>query len=114
MVILTRLEEILLMSIWRLKDNAYGVQIKKEVSARTGKNFTIGALYFTLDQLHKKGYVIKRPGEPTSVRGGKRKTYYTLNEYGMAGLENARTIHNSLWENVSEVEFAANNKNEKK
>lgn len=112
MVILTRLEEIVLMTIWRLKESAYGVEIKKEVSERTGKDFTIGALYFTLDQLYKKDYVIKRSGEPTSVRGGKRKLYYSLTKQGMDGLENARKIHNSLWEDVSEVAFITDNDNE--
>jgi len=112
MVILTRLEEILLMAIWRLRDAAYGVSVKKEVETRTGKKFTIGALYFSLDQLYKKGYVKKITGESTPERGGKKKTYYTLTDSGKSGLENARQIHNSLWKNINETAFVLGNKNE--
>lgn len=105
MVVLTRLEEMLLMSIWRLKENAYGVKIKNEVYEKTGKNFTIGALYFALDQLNKKGYVSKKTGDPTPERGGRSKTFYSLTKLGMEGMENARKIHNNLWEGVSEIAF---------
>ena len=105
MVILTRLEEILLLSIWRLKGDAYGVLIKKEVFKRTRKKFTIGALYFALDQLHKKDYVTKKIGEPTHERGGKRKTYYSLTQSGISRLKHVLEIHHNLWEDLSEVAF---------
>ena len=110
MVVLTRLEEMLLMAIWRLKENAYGVQIKEEVRERTGKKFTIGALYFALDQLYKKGYVSKKTGDPTPERGGRSKTFYSLTKLGMVGMENAREIHKSLWEGVSEMAFKTGGK----
>ncbi len=105
MVALTRLEEMLLMAIWRLKDNAYGVAIKNEVQNRAGKKMTIGALYFALDQLYKKGYVQKTTGEPTPERGGKSKTFYSLSTLGEEGLRNARELHKSLWDGISEVAF---------
>ncbi len=110
MVVLTRLEEMLLMTIWRLKGNAYGVAIKKEVHERAGKKFTIGALYFALDQLFKKGYVSKTSGEPTPERGGRSKTYYTITKLGEEGLQNALEIHNSLWSGVSDVAFNSGEK----
>ncbi len=105
MIVLTRLEEILLMSIWRLQDNAYGVSIKGEVLKRAGKKFTIGALYFALDQLYKKGYVEKRSGDPTPERGGRSKTFYKLTSLGEEGLKNARELHINLWEGMSDIKF---------
>ncbi len=113
MDILTRLEELLLMSIYRLKEDAYGVRIKKEVLQRTGKDFTIGALYFALDQLYNKGYVSKNVGDPTPERGGKRKTYYTLTDKGISGLKSVLEIHNNLWENISDISFSTGYDNEK-
>ncbi len=105
MIVLTRIEEILLMAIWRLKDNAYGVAIKDEVFDRTGKRFSIGALYFALDQLRKKELVIKASGDPTPERGGRSKSFYSLTQLGEEGLRNARELHKNLWEGVSEIAF---------
>ena len=110
MILLTRLEEMLLMAIWRLKDNAYGVMIKKEVYERTRKKLTIGALYFALDQLYKKGYVTKKTGEPTQERGGRSKTFYLLTSLGKEGLQNARDIHSNLWDGVPDTVFKTGDK----
>lgn len=106
MVVLTRLEEMLLMAIWRLKENAYGVAIKNEVFERTGKKFTIGALYFALDQLYKKNFVVRNSGDPTPERGGRSKTYYLLTPLGEEGLQNARDLHKNLWDGVSVMAFS--------
>jgi len=71
MDIITRLEEVILLAIWKLKDNAYGVPIVKEVSLLTKKKYTMGSLYFSLDQLFKKGLVKKVAGPP--------KCYFSYN-----------------------------------
>ena len=71
MELLSRWEEVYLLSIWELKDNAYGVSIKKRVSEKTGKILSYGGLYFTLSQLVKKKLVKKTAGEPTQKRGGR-------------------------------------------
>ena len=57
MKFLTRHEEIYLLAIWRLQENAYGVKIRKQINTTTCRKISYGALYFTLDQLYKKGYV---------------------------------------------------------
>ena len=105
MNIITRLEEVILMAVWRLKDNAYGVTINKEVSKRTGKKYSMGALYFSLDQLLKKEYVSKHTGSPTHERGGRRKIYYELTPDGKKALQAARELQESLWEGVSKFAF---------
>ena len=105
MDIITRLEEIVLISIWKLKDNAYGVTINEEVSKKSGKNYSMGALYFTLDQMFKKGLISKSVGEPTAERGGRSKIYYTLTPGGKKALTAVRALQESLWDEIPDYVF---------
>ena len=100
MEFITRLEEIILIAIWKLKEEAYGVSINKHVSKLTGKNYTIGSLYFSLDQLYRKGLIEKMKGEPTPERGGRRKIYYSLTENGQKAIEDVRTLQEKLYEDL--------------
>jgi len=100
--LLSRGEEIYLLSIWELKNNAYGVTIKKSVSQKTGQTLSYGGLYFMLAQLVKKGLAIKTPGEPTQKRGGRRKYYYTLTRMGKKALRDTYVHQKTLWKNITE------------
>jgi PadR family transcriptional regulator PadR len=102
---LTKIEEILLLAIWRLKDEAYGVRIRKYVSQIIGKDFTYGNLYSALNQLSQKKYVKKTLGEPTPDRRGRRKVYYTVSPAGVKALKTARDMNQKMWEEVSEYAF---------
>jgi len=99
--LLSRWEEVYLLSIWELKNNAYGVTIKKSVSQKTGKKLSYGGLYFMLAQLVKKGLAVKTPGEPTQKRGGRRKFYYNLTEEGKKALKDTFLHQKALWKNIS-------------
>jgi DNA-binding PadR family transcriptional regulator len=99
--LLSRWEEVYLLSIWELKNNAYGVTIKKSVSQKSGKALSYGGLYFMLAQLVKKGLAGKTEGEPTQKRGGRRKYYYTLTEKGKKALHATYLHQKSLWNNIS-------------
>ena len=68
---LSRADEILLLAILRLKDNAYGVTIVKEVENRIGKKLTFGGLWVSLDNLCKRGLLNKTIADPTPERGGR-------------------------------------------
>jgi DNA-binding PadR family transcriptional regulator len=105
MKFLSRLEEIYLIAIWKLGDGAYGVQIRKKIEELTGKKISYGALYFTLEQLFKKGYVERTPGEPTPVRGGCSKIFYTVSKAGKEQLNKAIELQESLWSDLSASEF---------
>lgn len=94
---LSRADEILLLAILRLKDNAYGVTIAQEIKNRTGKKLTFGSLWVSLDILYKKGLVQKRMADPTAVRGGRSKIFYTLTPTGIQSLEEVRDLQKSLW-----------------
>jgi DNA-binding PadR family transcriptional regulator len=98
-------EEVYLLSIWELRDDAYGVAIKKSVSQKTGRVLSYGGLYFMLAQLRKKGFVEKRTGEPSPRRGGRRKYYYLLTERGKMALRTSFEFQNSLWRDIKEPVF---------
>ena len=105
MKIITRLEETILIAIWRLDDDAYGVSINKQVSKLCQKNYSMGALYFALDQLLRKGYVIKSIKHFYHEKGGRSRTYYTLTEGGKKALKEVRSFQKLLWEGVPEMIF---------
>lgn len=98
-------EEVYLLSIWELKDNAYGVTIKRLVSQKTGRILSYGGLYFMLAQLAKKGLVAKTEGEPSPRQGGRRKYYYTLTARGKKALRTSFEFQKSLWRDVKEPVF---------
>jgi PadR family transcriptional regulator PadR len=105
---LTKTEEILLLSIWRLEDKAYGLKIRRHVSKVIKKQFTYGNLYSALKQLVEKNYVDKRPGEATPQRRGRRRFYYTLTSEGLKALQEARELNRSLWADIPRYAFEKN------
>lgn len=102
---LTKFEEILLVVIWRLKDDAYGVKIRQYIVKYLKKDYTYGNLYSALDQLARKGYVNKRLGEPTPQRRGRRKIHYTVTTEGLEALNEAREMNETLWAGLSRLAF---------
>lgn len=97
---LTRIEEILLLSIWRLGDEAYGVNIRRHVSELIGRDFTYGNLYSALNQMVKKKYVNKRAGDVVPERRGRPRIFYALTRQGEKALREIREMNNKLWEGV--------------
>ncbi|MGD9344884.1 MAG: helix-turn-helix transcriptional regulator [Candidatus Aminicenantes bacterium] len=100
MELLTRLEEAILISVLKLGDDAYGIPINREVSKIFGKKYTLGGLYFALDQLVRKEYLMKRTSDPTPKRGGRSKSFYRLTLEGKEALEVVRKHQVRLWNNV--------------
>jgi PadR family transcriptional regulator PadR len=100
---LTISEEIILTAICRLKDDAYGVTIRKKVEEVTGRDMIYGTLYNILAQLVRKGYVKKSRGIPTAERGGRSKMYYQLTPAGIMALQEARELQKLIWEGLSDL-----------
>jgi DNA-binding PadR family transcriptional regulator len=98
-------EQMILLSIYRLGDDAYGVPIRANVMEVTGRNLHFGTLYNTLDKLVKKGLVEIRRGEPTRERGGRSRIYYFLTSSGMESLQKARELQSALWHGIPDVLF---------
>jgi DNA-binding PadR family transcriptional regulator len=89
-------EELLLLAVARLKDEAYGVPIMEMVESEAKRRASIGAIYTTLDRLEAKGFVASRQGEPTAERGGRAKRYFALTGSGVMALENAEAARARL------------------
>ena len=102
---LTKIEEILLLAIWRLKSEAYGVKIRKYVSSVIKKDFSYGNLYSALGQLTRKKYVQKTMGLPTPNRGGRSKIYYAVTPLGLDELKHAHEMNEVLWAGINKVAF---------
>ena len=102
---LTVNEEIYLIAIWLLKNNAYGVNIRKKIKELTGSSIILGTLYNMLEQMMRKGYMSSRKGEPTFQRGGHNKIYYSLTKDGEIALQKARVLHEKLYSNIPENAF---------
>ena len=107
---LTKIEEILLLSIWALKDEAYGLKIRHYVSDIIGKDFTFGNLYSALDRLTRKKYVLKHPGESTPQRRGKTRMYYTISSAGIEALKAAYSVNQKLWGASKSYSFETHHK----
>jgi DNA-binding PadR family transcriptional regulator len=95
-VSLGEFEQVVLLAILRLGDNAYGVTIRSEITACTRREVAPGALYTTLDRMEDKGIVRSWLGDPTPQRGGRAKRYFALTKAGRAALINAQRAYESL------------------
>ena len=95
------------MTIWRMKDDAYGVTIKNRIREETGKDIPYGTLYFLFDQLALKECVSKITGEPTPERGGRSKTFYKITPEGREGLKAAFEMYQMIWGDLTRVSFEA-------
>ena len=95
-VSLGEFEQMALLAILRLGDEAYGVTIREEIAACTGREPSPGALYTTLDRMEQKGVVRSWMGEATAQRGGKAKRYFAVTKAGCGALVNAQRAYQSL------------------
>ena len=93
-------EQVVLLAILRLDDNAYGVAIREEIRACTGRTPTPGALYITLDRMEEKGLVSSRLGDPTPQRGGRAKRFFRMTRSGVAAVRRAQTAYRNLLEGL--------------
>ncbi len=105
MILLSRSEEIVLVAIWKLRENAYGVTIREQVSKDTGHEWSFGAIYKPLKQLTHKHYVEKQRSDSSHDRGGRSKFLYTLTRDGTEALKEIRRIMDSVWDTDSPPVF---------
>jgi DNA-binding PadR family transcriptional regulator len=105
MRLLTRTEEIILLSIWRLGENAYGITIREEVGRATGEEWPLGAIYPFLSRLHKGGYVRTNTSRSTPERGGRHKIMYQLAESGKEALAEVQQVNERAWDGIAALAF---------
>ena len=87
--VLGEFEQLVLIALVRLGDDAYGATIRREIEERTARRLSISAVYTTLDRLEVKGCVRSRIGEPTATRGGRRRKHFALQPLGARALKTA-------------------------
>ena len=105
MKLLTRPEELILLAIWKLKDNAYCVPILDLIEEFTGKKWTLGSIYIPLYRLERMGYLESILGEPTVERGGKSKRFYSITADGINALKEIKNVHNASWDGINDMQF---------
>jgi DNA-binding PadR family transcriptional regulator len=76
------LEQLVLLAILHLGDDAYGVTIAEVLREKAGRDLAMATVYTTLERLESKGYLDSRLGDPTAARGGKRKRFFRVNAAG--------------------------------
>ena len=84
-------EQLVLLAVLRLEDEAYGAGISRELREKAGRDASPGAIFTTLERLEARGLVRSRYGEPTPERGGRRKRYYRLRSAGQRALARSYT-----------------------
>jgi DNA-binding PadR family transcriptional regulator len=95
--VLGAFEQAVLLAIVRLRDEAYGRAVLKEVQARLGRTVSAGAVHATLERLEHKGLVTSRLGSGTPIRAGRPRRYYRPEPPGMRALNDARATVEALW-----------------
>ncbi len=96
-------EEVVMLTVGVLYDEAYGVSIKNEIETRLKRNVSVGALQSALKRLENKGYLKSREGEATAERAGRPKRYFTITAHGKNALEYVRSSRNELWNSIPKV-----------
>lgn len=95
--VLGEFEQVVMLAIMRLGTDAYGMSIRDEVLARTGRNVALGAIYPTLDRLEKKGFVRSERARADPARGGRPRRMVRLEAAGHAALNRSRDDFLALW-----------------
>ena len=93
-------EQVTLLAVARLKEDAYGVAIRQEIEERSDRPVAIGSVYAALDRMERKGLIRSKVGEPTPERGGRAKRFYELSPPGLRALVNARETLDRFWEDL--------------
>ena len=93
-------EQLILLAVLRLRDNAYGVTIREELAARAGRSVAPGAMYTALERLETKGLIVSRMGDPTPQRGGRAKRHVTVTAAGLKALNRSVRAYERLLEGL--------------
>lgn len=95
------LELAALLTVARLGDDAYGLAVRHDLAERTGRDYSVGAVYTTLQRLEDKGLLKSHASEPMPVRGGRSRRHFTLTAAGARAIRDAERDAASLWAGVA-------------
>ena len=98
-------EELVLLFVAALHDEAYGVSILESLEEKLEKNFNISAVHVALKRMEDKGFVRSRFGGVTTDRGGRRKKYYTITALGKRVLDDQYSLRTSIYKQIPKISF---------
>ena len=102
-IALGEFEQMVLLAILQVKDDAYGVTIHEELERRTKRKVARGAIYMTLDRLEKKGLLDSWTTAPTAERGGRAKRCYKVTKPALEALRASRRALVNLWDGLQNI-----------
>ena len=94
------LELTILLAVTRLGGEAYGLAVRRDVSARVGRDYSVGAVYTTLERLEAKGFVVSRMTEPLPTRGGRSRRQFKVTAAGQRAIRQAERVAKSMWAGI--------------
>ena len=97
---LTDLEQLLLLAVLRMGDDAYGAALQLDLDERAERRVSLGSIHVTLGRLEERGLVGSAKAEPTGRRGGKARRIYAVTPAGREALERGREILERMWSGV--------------
>lgn len=97
---LSAIEQAALAAALRLHPNGYGVSIRDEILARTGRDVSFGTIYATTERLTDRGFLESRRGEATAERGGRAKLYFTITGEGQRALHRSRVAADAMFDGL--------------
>ncbi|MEJ0033476.1 MAG: helix-turn-helix transcriptional regulator [Bacteroidota bacterium] len=96
-------EELVLLTVAALQDEAYGVEIKRELEVRIKEKLSVGSIQSALKRMEEKGFLTSEFGEATQKRGGKRKRIYSATPYAHKILAEMKEIRAGLWNSIPQL-----------
>lgn len=96
-------EELVLLTVVVLQEDAYGVEIKKELEERLDEKLSVGSIQSALKRMEEKGFLTSEFGEATNKRGGKRKRIYSATPYAHRVLSEMKDIRARLWDSIPKL-----------
>ncbi len=93
-------EELVLLAVAHLDDEAYGMKVRREIERRSGREVAIGAVYATLERMESKGFLSSRTVEGGSDRRGRPRKFFLLQPSGVRALLDARRLHDNMWDGL--------------
>ena len=94
---LGELEQVVMLAVARLEDDAYGMSIRREIESRSGRSVAIGAVYSTLERLEDKGFVRSGEKAATPDRDGRARRFFHLTRAGITALQAASEMQARMW-----------------
>lgn len=96
-------EELVLLTVAALQEEAYGAKIKLELEERLNENLSVGSIQSALKRMEEKGFLTSEFGEATQKRGGKRKRIYQITSYAHRTLAELKEVRAGLWKSIPKM-----------